>query len=160
MPYTEPDIPSLRRILKENRVIAMVGISAHWYRPSYFAAKYLQEHGYRVIPVNPSYPEVLGEKCYPSLKAIPEPVDVVDCFRKSEEIPAIAADAIAIGAKVLWLQIGVINEAAAERARAAGLDVVMNRCMKIEHARLFGGLNWMGVNTGVISAKRPRWLAY
>jgi predicted CoA-binding protein len=160
MPYTEPDIPTLRRILKESRVIAMVGISAHWYRPSYFAAKYLQEHGYRVIPVNPSYPEVLGEKCYPSLKAIPEPVDVVDCFRKSEEIPAIAADAIAIGAKVLWLQIGVINEAAAERARAAGQDVVMNRCMKIEHARLFGGLNWMGVNTGVISAKRPRWLAY
>jgi predicted CoA-binding protein len=158
--YTEPDIPTLRRILKENRVIAMVGISAHWYRPSYFAAKYLQEHGYRVIPVNPSYHEVLGETCYPSLKAIPEPVDVVDCFRKSEEIPAIAADAIAIGAKVLWLQIGVINDAAAEEARAAGLDAVMNRCMKIEHARLFGGLNWMGVNTGVISAKRPRWLAY
>lgn len=160
MPYTEPDIPTLRRILKANRVVAMVGISANWYRPSYFAAKYLQEHGYRVIPVNPSYREVLGETCYPSLKAIPEKVDVVDCFRKSEEIPAIAEDAIAIGAKVLWMQIGVVSDAAADRARAAGLDVVMNRCMKIEHARLFGGLNWVGVNTGVISAKRPRWLAY
>ena len=158
--YTDPDIPTLRRILKENRVIAMVGISANWYRPSYFAAKYLQEHGYRVIPVNPSYQEVLGETCYPSLKDIPEKVDVVDCFRKSEEIPAIAADAVAIGAKVLWMQIGVVNESAADRAEAAGLDVVMNRCMKIEHARLFGGLNWVGVNTGVISAKRPRWLAY
>lgn len=160
MPYTEPDIPTLRRILKENRVVAMVGISANWYRPSYFAAKYLQEHGYRVIPVNPSYQEVLGETCYPSLMAIPEKVDVVDCFRKSEEIPAIAADAIAIGARALWMQIGVVNDAAAERAKAAGLDVVMNRCMKIEHARLFGGLNWVGVNTGVISARRPRWLAY
>jgi predicted CoA-binding protein len=160
MSYTEPDIPTLRRILKENRVIAVVGISANWYRPSYFAAKYLQEHGYRVIPVNPSYREVLGERCYPSLRDIPQEVDVVDCFRKSEEIPALADDAIAIGAKVLWMQIGVINAAAAEKAETAGLDVVMNRCMKIEHARLFGGLNWVGVNTGVISAKRPRWLAY
>ncbi|MFZ5555462.1 MAG: CoA-binding protein [Pseudomonadota bacterium] len=160
MPYTEPDIPALRRILKENRVIAMVGISANWYRPSYFAAKYMQGHGYRVIPVNPSYPEVLGERCYPSLRDIPEKVDIVDCFRRSAEIPAIAEDAIAIGAKVLWMQIGVISEAAAERARAAGLEVVMNRCVKIEHARLFGGLNWVGVNTGVISAKRPRWLSY
>ena len=149
------DIPTLRRILKTSRVIAVVGLSANWYRPSYFAAKYMLDHGYRVIPVNPSYQEVLGQKCYPSLRDIPEPVDIVDCFRKSEEIVSLAADAIGIGAKVLWMQLGVINEAAAERARQAGLEVVMDRCVKIEHARLFGGLNWAGVNTGVISGKRP-----
>jgi predicted CoA-binding protein len=150
------DIPTLRRILADNRVIAMVGLSAHWYRPSYFAAKYMLDHGYRVIPVNPSYQEVLGQKCYPTLRDIPEQVDIVDCFRKSTEIVPIAEDAIAIGARVLWMQIGVVNEAAAEKARAAGLEVVMNRCVKIEYARLFGGLHWAGVNTGVISAKRAQ----
>ena len=149
------DIPTLRRILKESHVIAVVGLSANWYRPSYFAAKYMLDHGYRVIPVNPSYQEVLGQKCYPSLRDITEKVDIVDCFRRSEEIMPLAGDAIAIGAKVLWMQIGVINAAAAEKARNAGLDVVMDRCVKIEYARLFGGLNWAGVNTGVISAKRP-----
>jgi predicted CoA-binding protein len=154
------DINTLRRILKQSRSIAVVGLSANWWRPSYFAAKYMQEHGYRIIPVNPAYPEVLGEKCYASLRDIPEKVDIVDCFRKSEEIPPIAADALAIGAKVLWMQIGVINHDAAATARAAGLDVVMDRCVKIEHARLFGGLNWAGVNTKVISSKRPQWLAY
>jgi predicted CoA-binding protein len=154
------DIESLRRILKDNRVIAMVGLSANWYRPSFFAAKYMQEHGYRVIPVNPQYAEVLGEKCYKSLKEIPERVDIVDCFRKTEEIMPICEDAIAIGARVLWQQIGVINSDAAAKAEAAGLDVVLDRCVKIEHARLFGGLNWAGVNTKVISAKRPRSLAY
>jgi len=150
------DIPTLRRILKTNHVIAMVGLSTNWYRPSYFAAKYMLDHGYRVIPVNPAYQEVLGQKCYPTLRDIPEKIDIVDCFRKSEEIVPIAEDAIAIGAKVLWMQIGVINEAAAAKARKAGLDVVMDRCVKIEYARLFGGLNWAGVNTGVISAKRPQ----
>jgi predicted CoA-binding protein len=154
------DINTLRRILKQSRTIAVVGLSANWWRPSYFAAKYMQEHGYRIIPVNPAYPEVLGEKCYASLRDIPEKVDIVDCFRKSEEIPPIAADAVAIGATVLWMQIGVINHDAAATARAAGLDVVMDRCVKIEHARLFGGLNWAGVNTKVISSKRPQWLAY
>jgi predicted CoA-binding protein len=149
------DIPTLRRILKTNQVIAMVGLSANWYRPSYFAAKYMLDHGYRVIPVNPAYKEVLGQKCYPTLRDIPGKVGIVDCFRKSEEIVPIAEDAIKIGAKVLWMQIGVINEAAAEKARKAGLEVVMDRCVKIEYARLFGGLNWAGVNTGVISAKRP-----
>ena len=154
------DIESLRRILKDNRVIAMVGLSANWYRPSFFAAKYMQEHGYRVIPVNPQYAEVLGERCYKSLREIPQPVDIVDCFRRTEEIMPICDDAIAIGARVLWQQIGVINHEAAARAAAAGLDVVLDRCVKIEHARLFGGLNWAGVNTKVISAKRPRSLAY
>ena len=154
------DINTLRRILSQSRVIAVVGLSADWFRPSYFAAKYMQEHGYQVIPVNPRYPEVLGQKCYGSLREIPGKVDLVDCFRKTEDIPPIAEDAIAIGAKVLWQQLGVKNEAAAARARAAGLDAVTDRCVKIEHGRLFGGLNWVGVNTRVISAKRPRWLAY
>jgi uncharacterized protein len=154
------DINTLRRILKENRVIAVVGLSADWYRPSYFAAKYMQEHGYRVIPVNPKYDSILGEKCYRSLGDIPEPVDIVDVFRKTEDVMPIAEAAIAIRAKVLWQQLGVRNEGAAAKARAAGLEAVMDRCVKIEHGRLFGGLNWVGVNTKVISAKRPRWLAY
>jgi predicted CoA-binding protein len=153
----DADINSLRRILRENRTIAVVGLSANWYRPSFFAAKYMQEHGYRIIPVNPQYEEVLGEKCYKSLREIPEKVDIVDCFQKTERILPLAEDAIAIGAKVLWQQIGVVNEAAADRAASAGLDVVMDRCVKIEHGRLFGGLNWVGVNTLVISAKRPQW---
>ena len=156
------DIQTLRRILRESRVVAMVGLSADWFRPSYFAAKYLQEHGYRVIPVNPRYAgkQVLGETCYRSLREIPCKVDVVDVFRRTEDVAPIADDALAIGAKVLWQQIGVKNEASAAKAQAAGLDAVMDRCMKIEHGRLFGGLNWVGVNTRVISAKRPRWLAY
>jgi hypothetical protein len=154
------DINSLRRILGECRVLAVVGLSANWHRPSNFAAKYMQEHGYRVIPVNPQYKEVLGEKCYASLKEIPHKVDLVDVFRKTEDVGPIAEDAIAIGARVLWQQIGVKNAAAAELARSKGLETVMDRCVKIEHGRLFGGLNWVGVNTRVISAKRPRWLAY
>lgn len=151
----DADIPTLRRILRENRTIAVVGLSANWYRPSFFAAKYMQEHGYRIIPVNPQYEEVLGEKCYKSLREIPGKVDIVDCFQKTERILPLAEEAIAIGARVLWQQIGVVNEAAANLAAAAGLDVVMDRCVKIEHGRLFGGLNWVGVNTRIISAKRP-----
>ena len=147
------DINTLRRILKQSHTIAVVGLSANWYRPSFFAAKYMQEHGYRVIPVNPAYEEVLGEKCYPNLKAIPEKIDIVDCFRKSQDIEPIAS-------KVLWMQLGVMNEKAAKMARDAGLEVVEDRCVKIEHGRLFGGLNWAGVNTKVISAKRPQWLPY
>lgn len=154
------DIHTLRRILSQNRVIAVVGLSADWFRPSYFAAKYMLAHGYTVIPVNPRYAEVLGQQCYRSLREIPGKVDMVDCFRRTEDILPIAEDAIAIGAKVLWQQLGVNNEAAAAKARAAGLDAVLDRCVKIEHGRLFGGLNWVGVNTKVISAKRPRWPAY
>ena len=150
------DVAGLRRILMRNRSLAVVGLSAHWHRPSHFAAKYMLDHGYTVVPVNPAYPEVLGQKCYPSLRELPFKVDIVDCFRRAEDIPAIVEDAIAIGAKVLWLQLGVINLDAAARARAAGLDVVMDRCIKIEHARLLGGLNFVGVNTRVISSKRPK----
>ena len=149
------DIASLRRILRTSRTIAVVGLSADWFRPSYFAAKYMQEHGYRMVPVNPRYDEILGERCHASLTTIDVPVDIVDVFRRTEDVMPIAEEAIAIGAKCLWQQIGVKNEAAAALAAAAGLDVVMDRCVKIEHARLFGGLNWAGVNTGVISARRP-----
>jgi len=148
------DSEKIRRILRTNKTLAVVGLSAQWHRPSFFAAKYMQEHGYRVIPVNPQYDTILGEKCFKSLRDIPEMVDVVDCFRKSAEIPAIAEDAIAIGAKVLWMQLGVENAEARRKAEAAGLEVVENRCVKIEHGRFFGGLGWAGVNTKVISAKR------
>ena len=154
------DINTLRRILRQSRTLAIVGLSAKWHRPSFFAAKYMQEHGYRIIPVNPAYEEVLGEKCYPSLKDIPEEIDIVDCFRKSEDIEPIAKQAIEIGAKVLWMQLGVTNEKVARMARDAGLEVVQDRCVKIEHGRLFGGLNWAGVNTKVISSKRPHTLPY
>jgi predicted CoA-binding protein len=158
--YTTPvplvdDIAGLRRILTRARTLAVVGLTANWYRPSYFAAKYMQDHGYRVIPVNPTYREVLGETCYPDLASVPERVDIVDCFRKSGETVPLARAAVAMGARVLWMQLGIRNEEAAAIADAAGLEVVMNRCVKIEHARLMGGLNWAGVNTGVISARRP-----
>lgn len=150
------DMNALRRILHNCRTIAVVGLSADWNRPSFFAAKYMQEHGYRVIPVNPRYPEILGEKCYARLEDIPEPVDMVDVFRRSEDVGPIADSAVAIGAKCLWQQLGVLNHEADGRARAAGLETVMDRCVKIEHARLFGGLHWAGVNTGVISSRRPK----
>lgn len=154
------DIPGLRRILATCKVIAVVGLSADWFRPSYFAAKYMQEHGYTVIPVNPRYPDILGERCYKSLRDIPAKVDMVDVFRKTEDVGPIADEAISIGAKVLWQQLGVHNAEAVAKAEAAGLECVVDRCVKIEHARLFGGLNWAGVNTKVISAKRPQWLPY
>lgn len=149
------DVAGIRRVLKNSRTIAIVGLSANWWRPSYFAAKYMQEHGYRIIPVNPMYTEVLGEKCYPSLAEVPDKIDIVDCFRKIEEMPALAEQAIAAGARCLWMQLGVANAAAAAIASKAGLDVVADRCVKIEHARLFGGLNFAGVNTKIVSAKRP-----
>ncbi len=155
-------ISELRHILGTCRTIAVVGLSPQWHRPSFFAAKYMQAHGYRIVPVNPMASEILGERCYPSVTAAAADhrIDMVDCFRRSEDIPPLAEEAIAIGAHCLWLQLGVMNEDAATRARAAGLAVVMDRCVKIEHARLFGGLNWAGVNTRVISAKRPQQLPY
>ncbi|MBA3477534.1 MAG: CoA-binding protein [Lautropia sp.] len=156
------DIDTLRRILATSRVIAVVGLSAEWHRPSFFAAKYMKEHGYRIVPINPKYPSILGEPSYPSLQSLPPDlaaaVDIVDCFRRTEDILPIAQDAVAIRAKVLWQQIGVRNLEADALARQHGLDSVMDRCVKIEHARLFGGLSWAGVNTGIISARRPRYL--
>ncbi len=160
-------IADLRRILGTCRTLAVVGLSPQWHRPSYFAAKYMQAHGYRIVPVNPGATEILGEPCFPSVTAAAralaargERIDLVDCFRRSEDIPPIADEATAIGARCLWLQLGVVHADAAARARAAGLDVVQDRCVKIEHARLYGGLNWAGVDTQVISAKRPQQLPY
>jgi len=152
----------LLAILRATRTIAMVGASPKWNRPSYFAMKYLQEKGYRVIPVNPGHAgkEILGETVYASLSDIPDRFDMVDIFRNSEAAGPITDEAIALakekGIKVVWMQIGVINEAAAERARAAGLTVVMNRCPKIEFGRLHAELSWGGFNSGIISAKRRR----
>ena len=149
------DSAHLRRMLDQNRRVAVVGLSVNEMRPSYFAAKYLLDHGYQVVPVNPNYTEVLGQKCYASLEDIPGKIDIVDLFQRAEQVTPFVEQAIRIKAKVVWMQLGIVNEAAADKARAAGLEVIMDRCMKIEYARLFGGLNLVGVNTRVISAKRP-----
>jgi predicted CoA-binding protein len=151
-----PPSAELRRLLREVRSIAIVGLSAEWHRPSNFVANYLMQHGYRVLPVNPRYAgqTVLGQACRARLEDITEPVDMVDVFRRTEDVGPIADSAIAIGARCLWQQIGVTNTEAAARAQSAGLATVINRCVKIEHARLFGGLHWVGVDTQVISARR------
>ncbi len=127
----------LKEIFDTCRTIAVVGCSPRPERAGHYVARYLQKLGYRVIPVNPGHTELVGEKCYPSLRDIPEPVDMVDCFRRAEEIPAIVEDAIAIGAKVVWMQLGIINEEAARRGEEAGLKMVMNRCPKIDYPRLY-----------------------
>lgn len=145
---------SMRDVFDRYRTVAIVGLSAEWHRPSFFVAKYLIEHGFRVIPVNPRYPQILGERCYAKLSDIPEPVDIVDVFRRPEDCVPVAEEAVAIGARVLWLQLGVRNPQAEAIASAAGLVVIADRCVKIEYARLYGGLGWCGVNTGVISAQR------
>ena len=156
------DIQTLRQILQSAKTIAVVGLSAQWNRPSFFAAKYMQEHGYKIVPVNPRYvgdgqtpPEkIMGETCYASLLDIPYPVDIVDVFRRAEDVLPIAQEALLIGASCLWQQLGVDNMESSQVFLNAGRQSVTNRCVKIEHARIFGGLHWAGVNTGVISAKR------
>jgi len=154
------DVAALRRILTENRTIAVVGLSANESRPSFFAAKYMLDHGYRIIPVNPTYDEILGQTCYPDLESIPSSVDIVDVFQRPDRVMQTTQSAIEIKAKVLWMQLGVVNEEAANLASKAGLEVAMNRCVKIEYARLFGGLGFIGVSTGIISATRPRVVPY
>ena len=143
-------------ILQRYRRIAMVGLSANPNRPSYFAATYLRDYGYEIFPVNPAYDEVLGRTCYKSLDEVPQPLEVVDIFRKPADVPPIVDEAVALGAKVIWMQLGIIHTGAAEKARAAGMDVVMDRCMKIEHARFHGGLNFAGIRTGVVTSRKPR----
>jgi predicted CoA-binding protein len=147
----------IRNILTRNRTIAMVGASPNTSRPSYFAMKYLKEKGFRIIPVNPGHEgqTILGEKVYGSLAAIPDKVDIVDIFRNSAAALGITREAIAIGASVVWMQLGVRNDEAARLAENAGLEVVMNRCPKIEYGRLSGELNWAGVNSRTLSSKRP-----
>ncbi|MGD0298996.1 MAG: CoA-binding protein [Bryobacteraceae bacterium] len=144
------------RILETYKRIAMVGLSGNPFRPSHFAAIYMLAHGYDVTPVNPRETEILGRRSYPSLRDVPGPIEIVDIFREPAAVPDIVEDAIARGAKVIWMQLGVINEKAAARAREAGLEVVMDRCVKIEHARFFGGLSTIGLNTGVISALKRK----
>jgi predicted CoA-binding protein len=146
----------LRRILRETKTIAMVGLSANWNRPSFFAAKYLLDRGYKVFPVNPAAAgqEILGQKVYGSLEELPQKVDMVDVFRNSEAAGPITDSAIKHGAKVVWMQLGVVNDAAARRAEDAGLKVVMNRCPKIEHSRLAGTIEWHGIASGVITSKK------
>jgi predicted CoA-binding protein len=148
----------IRRILRDVNTIAMVGASTNWNRPSYFAMKYLQEKGFRVIPVNPrsAGEELLGEKVYASLKDIPEPVDMVDIFQRAERVPAIVDEAIEIGAKIVWMQLTVRHDEAAKTAEEAGLTVIMDRCPKIEFGRLSGELGWSGVNTRVITSRRTK----
>lgn len=130
------DDAGLRNVLQATRTIAVVGLSDNPTRPSHTTARYMQAQGYRIVPVNPTCTEVLGEPCHASLRDIPFPVDMVDVFRRAEEVPAVVEDAIAIGAPCVWLQLGVIHPEAAARAETAGLQVVMDRCVKIEHARL------------------------
>src|SRR6059058_3679453 len=159
IPYSDAQ---LRAILERVKTIAMVGASSNWNRPSYFVMKYLQGKGYRVIPVNPGIAgqELLGEKVYASLREIPpevaEQIDMIDVFRPASEAPAIVEDSIAIGAPVVWMQLGIRNDAAAARAEAAGIEVIMNRCPKIEFGRLGGELSWSGVNTGIIQNRAPQ----
>jgi len=146
----------LRKILRETKTIAMVGLLANWNRPSFFAAKYLLDRGYKVFPVNPAAAgqEILGQKVYGSLDELPQKVDMVDIFRNSEAAGPITDEAIKHGAKVVWMQIGVVNDAAAKRAEEAGLKVVMNRCPKIEHSRLAGTIEWHGIASGVITSRK------
>ncbi len=155
IPYSDAQI---RSILERVRTIAMVGASSNWNRPSYFVMKYLRGKGYRVIPVNPGIAgqELLGERVYASLRDIPEPVDMVDVFRPAAETPAIVEDAIAIGAPVVWMQLGIRNDEAAAMAEAAGIEIIMNRCPKIEFGRFGGELSWSGVNSGIIQNRAPQ----
>lgn len=150
------DSGCIRDMLDHATTIAIVGLSSERQKASYFVATYLKREGYRVIPVNPRGGTILGETVYPDLKSIPETIDIVDVFRPAAEVPAIVEQAIAIGAKALWTQLRIINFEAAEKARAAGLSVVMDKCVKMEHGRFFGGLHWAGMNTELITARRAK----
>ena len=148
----------IRRILRDVNTVAMVGASTTWNRPSYFAMKYMQDKGYRVIPVNPraAGETLLGEEVVASLKDITEPIDMVDIFQRSERVPPVVDEAIEVGAKIIWMQLSVRHDEAAKKAEDAGLTVIMDRCPKIEFARLSGELGWNGINTKVITSRRSR----
>jgi uncharacterized protein len=148
------DANVIREILHTARTIAIVGLSSNTLRPSNYVGFYLQRHGYRVVPVNPNERSALGETAYPSLADVPFPIDVVDVFRAAQFVPGIAEEAVAVGAGALWLQFGVISLAGAQIAQHGGLKVVVDRCMKVEHARHMGRMHWLGFNTGVVIAQR------
>ena len=145
---------AIQRVLRESKTIAIVGLSSNVLRASYFVGFYLQRHGYRVVPVNPRERAILGEKSYASLRDVPVPVDIVNVFRAPDALPGIAEEAVAIGAKTLWCQFGVINEEGAAIAERGGLTVVMDRCLKVEHARYIGRMHWLGFNTGRVTSVR------
>jgi predicted CoA-binding protein len=153
-PYQDPK--TILATLRAARTVAIVGLSKDPLRPSNFIGFYLKRHGYTIVPVNPREAEILGQKSYPSLRDIPFPVDVVDVFRRPDAVPDIARDAVAIGAKALWLQFGVISPEGAKIAEDGGLAVIMDRCMKVEHARHLGRMHWLGFNTGRVTARRER----
>jgi predicted CoA-binding protein len=148
----------IRRILRDVDTVAMVGASTNWNRPSYFAMKYMQDKGYRVIPVNPraAGETLLGEEVVASLKDITIPIDMVDIFQRSERVPPVVDEAIEVGTKVIWMQLTVRHDEAAKQAEDAGITVIMDRCPKIEFARLSGELGWSGINTKVITSRRSR----
>ena len=150
--YQNPD--EIRHLLGTARTVAMVGLSKKSERPSNYVATYLLSEGYRLIPVNPRETEILGQKCYPDLQSIPEKVDIVDIFRRASECDKIVEDAIAIQAKAIWMQLTIINIEAAAKARKAGLQAIVDRCMKMEHGRYNGKLHWVGMNTEIITAKK------
>lgn len=150
--YQDPLV--IQRVLHNSRTVAIVGLSSNRLRASYFVGFYLQRHGYRIIPVNPRETEVLGERSYASLRDVPGPVDVVNVFRAPDALPGIARDAVAIGASALWCQFNVINEEGARIAAEGGLSIVMDRCIKVEHARYAGRMNWLGFNTGIVTSVR------
>ena len=150
--YQDP--ATIQRVLHTGTSIAVVGLSANALRASHFVGYYAQRHGYRIIPVNPREEEVLGEPCFNSLTAVGEAIDIVNVFRDPSAVPALAKEAVAIGAKALWLQFGVISDEGAAIAADAGLDVVMDRCLKVEHARYIGRMHWLGLNTEVVTARR------
>ena len=154
VPYQDPQ--AILRMLRGARTVAIVGLSKDPLRPSNFIGFYLKRHGYKIVPVNPREQEILGEQSYPSLTAIPFPVDIVDVFRRPDAVPDIAREAVAIGAKALWLQFGVISPEGARIATDGGLVVIMDRCMKVEHARHLGRMHWLGFNTGRITSLRER----
>ena len=145
---------TIQRLLYASQTIAIVGLSKNDLRASYFVGYYLKRHGYRVIPVNPRETKILDETSYPSLSEVPEPVDIVNVFRAPEALPGIAREAVAIGASALWCQFGVINEEGARIATDGGLTVIMDRCLKVEHARYVGRMHWLGFNTQRITAVR------
>jgi uncharacterized protein len=148
------DSLTIQRVLNGAKTIAVVGLSSNQLRASYFVGYYLKRHGYQVIPVNPRETEILGETSYPSLLDVPVPVDVVNVFRAPDALPGIARDAVAIGAGSLWCQFGVINAEGAAIAEKGGVTVIMDRCIKVEHARYVGRMNWLGFNTQRITAVR------
>jgi predicted CoA-binding protein len=150
--YQDPLV--IQRVINRAKTVAIVGLSANELRASHFVGYYLKRHGYRVFPVNPRESEVLGEKSVESLRDVPVPIDIVDVFRAPEALPSIAADAVAIGAGTLWCQFGVVNEEAARIAEAGGMTVIMDRCLKVEHARYVGRMHWLGFNTHRITSVR------